>query len=136
MRGGISFVITGLTLAFLFMASCMSDQPGLVSTVWMLEGPPEQGGLIQPEVTLEFEPDGEITGFYSHLNYKGLYRVDGEHLAIDDICWLSLVCQAETNMSGPQDYIEALMNAERYVIEGDTLIVHTGGDNLNFIAFS
>ncbi len=114
------------------LSSCAPGQQDLVGTTWILEQDEGATGLIETEVTLEFKNNGEVTGFYSHLNYKGLYQVEDERLTIDDICWLSLICQAETNMSAPQEYIEALMNAERYVIEDDTLSIHTSADELTF----
>ncbi|MFW6103271.1 MAG: META domain-containing protein [Chloroflexota bacterium] len=122
-----------LTLFVIFLlAACTQRQQGLVDITWVLQQEHEEDTLIPPEVTLEFRPNGEVRGFYSQLNYAGRYTTDGETLTIDDVCWLSLICQAETNMSGPQDYIETLKNAEAYSIKDDTLSIYTGGDTLTF----
>ena len=125
-------VLASLAFVAALLMSCASERSGLVGTTWILEHEGDSGGLLQPEVTVDFKDSGEVTGFYSHLNYKGLYEVEDQHLTIDDICWLSLVCQAETNMSGPEDYIEALMNAERYSIDGDRLTVYAGEEVLTY----
>ncbi|MFW6056090.1 MAG: META domain-containing protein [Chloroflexota bacterium] len=127
---GVLFV--SIAIAAKALPSCTSGQPEAIGTTWILEHDYQADTLIPPEVTLELEPDGEAIGFYSHLNYKGRYQIEGEQITIDDVCWLSLICQAETNMSGPQDYIETLMNAERYSIEDDMLSIYAGADTLTF----
>ncbi len=125
-----------LTLFVLFLlAACTPGQPGLVDTTWVLQQEREEDTLVPPEVTIEFRPNGEVRGFYSQLNYAGRYTTDGETLTIDDVCWLSLICQAETNMSGPQDYIETLMNAEHYSVEDNVLSIHAGRNTLTFTIF-
>lgn len=115
------------------LSSC-SPVPDLVGPTWVLEEeadvPP--GGLTPSEVTLTFKPGGTLTGFYSHLNYSGSYARDGTSLSISGACWLSLICQAETPLAGPQSYMETLQKAESYSIDGRTLTIYAGSSQLVF----
>jgi heat shock protein HslJ len=117
------------------LASC-STPTDLVGPTWVLAEEAEvfSGELALTEVTLAFKPDGTVTGFYSYLNYSGTWSTDGSSIAISDICWLSLICQADTPLEGPRAYVDILMRAESYSIEGNSLTLHTADGHIWFHA--
>ncbi len=124
-----------LGLALLTLPGCAAAGSELAGTTWVLvqEEQSESSLLGDAEITLEFYPgEGVVRGSYGYNKYEGSYEVDGDSLAITDLCFTTMACQAEGAMDEEQQHLFALMEAESYVIKGDTLTINAGDDVLEF----
>ena len=120
------------------LAGCATGGSELADTTWVLvqEEQSESSLLGDAEITLEFYPgEGVVRGSYGYNKYEGSYEVDGDSLAISsDLCFTTMACQAEGAMDEEQQHLFALMEAESYVIKGDTLTINAGDEKLVFHA--
>lgn len=128
-------IATPALLALLLLTACAGQQADLAGTSWALEQDSEfaqVSGLGITSVTLTFIEDGSLTGTHAYLKYAARYTVEGDALAISEACWTSMACQAETGLAAQQSYLDALMTAEHYSIEGSRLIIGTAHGDLVF----
>ncbi|MFW6103272.1 MAG: META domain-containing protein [Chloroflexota bacterium] len=123
------------SLLLLFLPSCSSTPPDLAGTAWILEQDSQYGqvsGLGLTSVTLEFGADGSVTGAHAYLKYAGSYTAEEASLSITDMCWTSMVCQAESGLAAQQSYLDALMTAESYSVENDRLFIDIADGEMVF----
>ena len=130
-------VLLGTALVFL-PACAPTEAPSLADTSWVIVLEKEAGepdSLIGPtEIHLDFgsASDGTISGSYGWSKYVGEYTADENALTITEVHWTTMACQAEGGMDAEQQFIFALMDAESYSVDGDTLSIHYGDEVLVF----
>jgi len=116
------------------LAGCTADDSGLANTTWVLVHEEQSASslLEGTKITLQFFPgEGVIRGSYGYNKYAGNYEVDANSMTISpDLCWTTMACQAEGGMDEEQQYLFTLMEAESYSINGDTLTVDAGAEEL------
>lgn len=122
--------------ALLALSACAADQASpLEGTSWKLDLPEEQAnaGLIPIEVTLTFITGDSVEGSYGPQKYAGGYVVDGESIAFEALCWTTMACMAAGGtMNAEQEYLFALEAAESYSVDGGTLTIHAGDQDLTY----
>jgi heat shock protein HslJ len=109
-------------------ASPQAESPGVAAselwgTSWVLEdlaGTPSIEG-VQP--TLEFPEPGRVAGMGSCNRFFGLVEVSEETIIFKGMGSTRMACGAEI---GRQEtaYLKALQDAQRFELEGDTLLIH------------
>jgi heat shock protein HslJ len=73
---------------------------------------------VTPEITAEFSPDGDLTGFDGCNRYFTTYQVDGESIAIDGaIASTKMACASDELTEQAQWYLAALVNAATWSVE-------------------
>ncbi len=100
--------------------------PASVVGAWVATGINNQLGenagvvssAITMEVTAEFRPDGDLTGFDGCNNYFTTYEVDGESIAIDPMIGQTMMaCPSDEHAVQAQWYIGALTKAATWSID-------------------
>jgi putative lipoprotein len=99
---------------------------GLVGTRWTLEDLAGAGVIDEARATLEFPEPGKVAGSGSCNRFFGAVSVDGHALAISPLGTTRMAC-AEAAAMQEVSYIRALQNAERYVLQGTTLLIYVRG---------
>ena len=130
-----TWISNAAVLALVLVAGCAAGGSELAGTTWVLvqEEKSTSSLLESTEITLEFYPgEGVVRGSYGYNKYAGSYEVDGDSLTITDVCFTTMACQTEGGMDKEQQYLFTLMEAESYVIEGDTLTINAGDEVLEF----
>ena len=98
------------------------------------DAPEDANSLLGPtEIRIKFSSasEGMVTGSYALNKYAGNYEVDGDSLTISsDLCWTTMACQAEGGMDEEQQYLFTLMEAQSYIVDGDTLTITAGNERL------
>ncbi|MBN1153227.1 MAG: META domain-containing protein [Dehalococcoidia bacterium] len=126
-----SAVVASASILLALVASCGPvESPGLEGTAWVLDLPEEQAnaGLIPVEVTLTFTSDDSIEGAYGPQKYAGSYRVDGDTISFDELCWTTMSCMAAGGtLNLEQEYLFALEDAASFSMESDSLTLHMAG---------
>jgi putative lipoprotein len=98
----------------------------LSGTTWKLE---ELGGtavLDQPQATLEFPEQGRVVGQGSCNRFFGSVQLSGDSISFGALGSTRMACP-EPVMSQESAYFKALQNAERYAIDGSSLLIHSRG---------
>ncbi len=73
---------------------------------------------LTEEVTAEFSPDGDLTGFDGCNSYFTTYVVDGDAIAIDPtIGQTMMACPSDEHAEQSQAYIAALTNAATWSVD-------------------
>jgi heat shock protein HslJ len=76
--------------------------------------------LVDTQITALFSEDGQLTGSAGCNNYMAGYRVDGDTIAIEPAATTRKMC-AEDVMQQENAYLAALVMAQTFTIQGDTL---------------
>jgi len=102
----------------------MGDQ-GLEGTRWLLVSYLNAEGelvdiLADTEPTVEFGPDGQVSGSGSCNRYFSSYTIDGEKLTLGTIGSTLMACEPE-RMQQETDFLAALQNTASYTVSGDRL---------------
>lgn len=139
MKKGIgSLVLIAALSLLMLLPACASEGADLTGATWVLDLPEEWGetpeGLTPTEVTLEFVvDDGTIVGTFAYQKYTGAYAVDGSAISFEKLGWTTFSCMAAAGtLSREQAYLFALGDAQSYRVEGDTLTIHYGDQELTF----
>lgn len=138
---------TPILLLLLLAAAACTTLPGqatttpapatdpLAGTSWNLTGfgAPENPQPLVPgtEITAAFE-DGQVGGTSGCNHYGGAYSVGGSSLQVEEVASTAMLCAGEAIMQQEERYQAALIAAEAFTIENDTLIIHTTEGDLSF----
>lgn len=85
-------------------------------------------------ITLEFLPDGLVTGNASCNIYGGSYVIDGENVTLSRMVSTLMACLDENVMQQEMHYLDMLNSVERYTLDGENLTLHTASGDLHYIA--
>ena len=103
-----------------------ASAPPLWSTTWQLEDLGGRGVLDRAQATLAFPEAGRVAGQGSCNRFFGSVTVDGSRIGFGQIASTRMACVAAVNEQESR-YLAALQKAERYEVQGSTLLVHVQG---------
>jgi heat shock protein HslJ len=119
---GVTVVVGGKTLT-----GCGGEPVSLLQgadwTVVEIGGAPLVAGS---KVTLDFAPDGHVSGHASCNNFTGAYTLSGEGLAISKVAGTRMLCDA-TLMDQERKFLDALGGVQNFSFAADgALLLNTG----------
>jgi heat shock protein HslJ len=97
---------------------------GLWNTTWRLEDLGGIGVTDNAEVTLEFPEQGKAAGHGTCNRYFATVAVTGDTIRFSAIGATRMACP-EALANQEANYLKALESAESFVIEGNSLAIHT-----------
>lgn len=100
--------------------------PDLAGTAWRLEDLAGAGVVDRVEATLEFPETGRVAGKGSCNHFFGSVEISGASISFGQIGSTRMAC-VEAVMNQETTYLAALQAAERFKLEGDTLLIHARG---------
>ncbi len=98
----------------------------LWGTAWLLEDLGGAGVLDGAQATLEFPEPGKAAGRGSCNRFFGTVEISGASLKFGPLGSTKMAC-VEAVMAQESRYVEALQNADRYAIQGSTLLIYARG---------
>ena len=138
-RRTLLLIVVLLGTAISPLSACSAPEDiSLAGTSWVIVLETKEGeveSIIGPtEIHIDFgsASDGTVSGSYGWSKYEGTYAATGGTLTITDVHWTTMACQAEGGMDAEQQYVFALMRAESYAVDGDTLSIDCGEEVLVF----
>ena len=126
MRGKARFwLLLALTVALL-AGGCGGDDDGppLKGTEWALaSGVDVPGDADPPTLLLE---EGNASGFGGCNTFTGGYELDGDSISIGPLAGTLMACELQ-KMAVEGAYMPALEAADAWSIDGDELVLSSGG---------
>ena len=119
------------------LIGCSGGTADLEDIKWMLTSYGPEGNLKNPlpdtQVTATFDSETKEVGGNAGCNhYSGGYRVDGDKLTIEGPFAVTEMWCGEEKDDQEKEYIDILLDAASYEVDGDVLIIHSGNNVLNF----
>ena len=119
----VTVVVGGKTLT-----GCGGEPASLLQgaewTVVEIGGAPLVAGS---QVTLDFAPDGRVSGHASCNSFTGAYSLSGEGLAISKVAGTMMMCDSAL-MDQERRFLDALGGARNFSIEADGALLLKTGD--------
>jgi heat shock protein HslJ len=109
-------------------AGCSARVPRLWDTTWQLEEIAGRPALDAPRATLEFAAERRVSGNGSCNRFSGTVTISERSISFGPLATTRMAC-AEPIRSQETKYLAALQRAERFVIEGEHLTIHTAGSD-------
>jgi heat shock protein HslJ len=102
----------------------------LVGTTWQLsgfqDGDVASSTVAGSQVSLEFLPDGTLSGNAGCNSFGGQYTLDGDQLSVKEVNSTLMACDNQDVMAQETRFLDALKQASAYQIAGDQLTITTG----------
>ena len=123
-----SYPLIGFVLLTMFGSSVSAQTPTtpLTDTHWILASvggnPAEEG---RRETFLTFKPDGGVAGSTGCNTLGAVYTSDGDLLSFSPVMTTRMYCQEVAKTE--QALLIAMDDTRRYVIDGETLQLVSGG---------
>ncbi|KAA3658010.1 MAG: META domain-containing protein [Chloroflexi bacterium] len=113
-------------------APAQPEEPNLAvhNMVWILQSYAGQSVISDTNVSVEFSPDGQLSGSAGCNNYFGSYQLDGNNLTIDGVGSTEMWC--EGLMDQEMAFLSMLMNAASIKIDDNVLTIETAEGDLVF----
>lgn len=121
-------LLAALTLAST-LAACAAPSPApepLWGSEWQLQSIAGRAALPQPVATLAFPRVGETAGHGSCNQFAGTVEIDRDRLRFGPLMSTKMACAGGASEQESR-YLGALRNAQRYEVQGDTLLIHAQG---------
>jgi len=99
---------------------------GIWGTAWLLEDLGGIGVVDRVHATLEFPETGKAVGNGSCNRFFGAVQISGGSITFAPLGSTRMAC-AEAVMTQEGRYLKALQGAERYAIDGSTLLIYAKG---------
>jgi len=124
-----------LSIAVLAVAStlgaCAAPAPAatpepLWGSEWRLQSIAGQAALPQPAATLVFPQPGQAVGHGSCNRFSGVVEIDRDRLKFGPLMSTKMACIGGASEQESR-YLGALQKAQRYEVQGDTLLIHAQG---------
>jgi heat shock protein HslJ len=130
LRSRLSLSISALTMAGA-LGAC-AGAPGstppepLWGSEWRLLSMGGLAALPQPAATLAFPQPGQAAGHGSCNRFFGAIEINADRLTFSPLASTRMACMGG---AGEQEsrYLGALQKAQRYEVQGDTLLIHSQG---------
>lgn len=108
------------------LTGCGGDPARLIQGAeWVVEDINDRGIIDSSRVTLNFWPDGRVTGRATCNNLMGQYQLSGEGFSINQIATTRMAC-APALMAQEQTVMENLRDLQRFdVTESGALVLHS-----------
>ncbi|MCX7108775.1 MAG: META domain-containing protein [Proteobacteria bacterium] len=115
-----------------FLASCASGQqqkapPDLLKTEWLLEDLAGKGVLDRVQATLAFPGPDKVAGQGSCNRFFGGVKISGESIKFGALASTRMACASEAVSNQEASYLKALEGAEKIVMDGPYLLIHSKG---------
>jgi len=136
-RNTIKVLVFLFLAGALWLAACGTGAEALEDKTWVLESYGEPGSLetvlVNSEITATFDSaEGTATGSAGCNHYFGGYEVSGSKLSFPGpIAATEMWCGEQLDKQ-EREYLNALMDAESFKIEGDKLTINCGQQVLVF----
>ena len=137
MRNTIKLLVFLFLAGTLLLAACATGAEALEDKTWVLEsyGEPDSLNTVleDTEITATFDStEGKVTGSAGCNHYFGGYELSGSKLSFPGpIAATEMWCGEQLDQQERQ-YLNALMDAESFKIEGDKLTINCGQQVLIF----
>ena len=137
MRNTIKVLLAIFLVSALWLAACGAGAEALEDKTWVLEsyGEPDslETVLVNSEITATFDSaEGTVNGSAGCNHYFGGYELSGSKLSFPGpIAATEMWCGEQLDQQERQ-YLNALMDAESFKIEGDKLTINCGQQVLIF----
>jgi heat shock protein HslJ len=99
---------------------------GLWGTSWRLVDLAGAGVLDQPQATLAFPETGRAAGSGSCNRFSGSVEISGASIRFGPLASTRMGCEEPIAMQ-EGEYLGALQNAERFSLDGSSLLIHCRG---------
>lgn len=99
---------------------------GLAGTAWRLEDLGGTSVLDRVEATLEFPEAGRIAGSGSCNRFFGTVEISAGSIKLGPTGSTRMACAEEVGVQEGK-YLQALETAERYTLDGSTLLIYSKG---------
>ena len=124
-RLALILVLTGVGLAAVGCGGDDdSDGPALEGTEWTLSSGVDVPEDAVPTLTLE---EGNASGFGGCNTFSGGYELDGDSISIGPLAGTLMACELQ-KMAVEGAYMPALEAADAWSIDGDELVLSSGGE--------
>ena len=112
----------------LSLAACAGQPaaPSLTGTEWRLEALGDSAVMERSQATLTFPEAGRVAGNGSCNRFFGSVRITQGHIGFDQVGSTKMACMGPANEQEAR-YLAALQKAERYELQGRTLLIHVNG---------
>ena len=112
----------------LSLAACAGQPaaPSLTGTEWRLEALGDSAVMERSQATLTFPEAGRVAGNGSCNRFFGSVRITQGHIGFDQMGSTKMACMGPANEQEAR-YLAALQKAERYELQGRTLLIHVNG---------
>ena len=112
----------------LSLAACAGQPaaPSLTGTEWRLEALGDSAVMERSQATLIFPEAGRVAGNGSCNRFFGSVRITQGHIGFDQMGSTKMACMGPANEQEAR-YLAALQKAERYELQGRTLLIHVQG---------
>ena len=127
MRGKARVWLLLALAAALLAGGCGGDDDGppLEGTEWALaSGVDVPGDADPPTLLLE---EGNASGFGGCNTFTGGYELDGDSISIGPLAGTLMACEVQ-KMAVEGAYLPALEAADAWSIDGDELVISSGGE--------
>ena len=127
MRGKARFWLLLALAAAMLAGACGGDDDGppLEGTEWALaSGVDVPGDADPPTLLLE---EGNASGFGGCNTFTGGYELDGDSISIGPLAGTLMACEVQ-KMAVEGAYMPALEAADAWSIDGDELVLSSGGE--------
>ena len=127
MRGKARFWLLLVLAAAVLAGACGGDDDGppLEGTEWALaSGVDVPGDADPPTLLLE---EGNASGFGGCNTFTGGYELDGDSISIGPLAGTLMACELQ-KMAVEGAYLPALEAADAWSIDGDELVLSSGGE--------
>ena len=101
-----------------------TPQQLLAGTAWQLVELGNDGVLAPARPTLEFTAPGMVSGSGSCNRFSGSVTLSGEGISFGPLAATRMACAEQVDAQEAR-YFKALEGAQRFVVEGDTLAIHS-----------
>jgi heat shock protein HslJ len=120
-----ALIVTGSLGACAATAPAASPEP-LWGSEWQLQLIGSQAALPQPIATLNFPQTGQTAGHGSCNRFSGTVEIDKDRLRFGPLISTKMACPGGASEQESR-YLGALRGAQRYEVQGDTLLIHAQG---------
>jgi len=100
--------------------------PSSLAGIWVLEDVAGAGVIDNARATLEFREPGRVSGRGSCNQFSGPVTIGGSTISFGALAVTKMACP-EAVMNQETSYFKALQAAERYSVEGTTLLIYAKG---------
>ncbi|MET1009420.1 MAG: META domain-containing protein [Gaiellaceae bacterium] len=127
MRGKARFWLLPVLAAAVLAGACGGDDDGppLEGTEWALASGVDMPGDADPPTLLLEE--GNASGFGGCNTFTGAYELDGDSISIGPLAGTLMACELQ-KMAVEGAYMPALEAADAWSIDGDELVLSSGGE--------
>jgi len=97
-----------------------------LNTTWLLEDLGGAGVLDRARATLAFTEPGRVAGNSSCNRFFGSVTLSGQSITFGQLGSTRMACVAAVAAQEAK-YLKALMDAERFVLDGSVLLIYAKG---------